>query len=617
MNNELKLRLFLVLFIGQSFSPSLLAQTYSDYYGTGQTIDLTVTGSDAQNGDTPTGTVSGTDLIPDLVGASRFLAQSTMGSNYEEMEYVSQVGVDTWLDEQFAIPASSYLTTYTDIFDEAIAAITAVHGNNIDQDPRHDYLSFSFYQKLMTEEDQLRQKMAFALSQIFVVSTNGTTLDAGFGISSYYDQLYQGAFGNFYDLLRNVTYHPIMGGYLSTYKNKKEDPVEGTLPDENYAREVMQLFTIGLFELNNDGSFQLDANGDLIPTYDIEDIQELAKVFTGFSGGAWDPIYYPQNAGLTPTFDLNIYQTDLTTPMLMYDQEHDSTPKVMVDGSILPGGQTGVEDVDGALNILFNHPNVGPFISLRLIQHTVKSNPSPAYINRVATVFNDNGQGVRGDLQEVIRAILIDPEARDCSWIDDTQTGRLKQPMERFTHLWKAFDIQTPSGKYWLQDNTAFYSLVEQAFMWSPSVFNFFSPLYAEPGLVAPNDMVSPEFQILHSTSGIHYINIIEYVLKTVHFPNNTAVHPVQERMTVNPSDFGSFDFSDEINILDTQGIEALINRLDLILCHGQLSDDIRLLIENAYYQNSGNSGAAYSSEDAVIDAIYFMMVSSDYTILK
>ena len=620
MSTRLKLLLVLLPILGMSFSNYSTSQTYTDHFGTGHTIGVHVSTSDAQGTDNGSSTISGTELIPDLVGASRFLAQATLGANYEDIEYVSQIGIQAWLDEQVNIPPSSYRDRYQSVYDEAIAKVTAVHGAAlVDSNRKNEYLNFAFYDKLFSDQDQLRQKTAFALSQILVVSPLGTSLnDRGFATSSYYDLLYQGAFSNFHDLLLNVSLHPAMGIYLSTFKNKKADPVAGTLPDENYAREIMQLFTIGIHEMNNDGTYKTDANGDLIPTYDIEDIQELSKVFTGLSGGDWDLNLRPDNAGTNLTFSKGYNHYDLTVPMKMFEDYHDTGDKIMLDGSIIPAGQTGMEDIEDAIDFLFNHPNVGPFISTRLIQHMVKSNPTPAYVNRVATVFNDNGQGVRGDLEAVVRAILTDSEARDCVWIDNPRTGRLKQPVERFTNLWQAFDISSPSGKLWFKDVNFILEKVEQSFLSSPSVFNFFSPLYAEPEFVAPNNMVSPEFQNLHSTSTIHNINLMESSIKTRPFRNRTGVNPdpSKARLNFDDDDNPFLDFSDEIALLDSDGIDALLDRLDLIICHGQLSDDVRILIENAYLQYSANVNG-YTSEDAVKDALYFMMVSADYLILE
>ncbi len=595
---------------------NLHAQVYPDHFGTGNNVGVTITSSSEQGDNTAEHTLNGTGFFTDLEGSSRFLAQSALGANYEDINYVSQIGINAWLDEQFTMPYTPYLTKYQSIYTEAGTMINAVHPNE-PIDRARDYTGFAFYEKVLKENDVLRNKAAFALSQIFVVSTANIDLNnKGFGGASYYDVLYEGAFSNFRNLLTNVSLHLTMGYYLSHFRNQKADPATGTLPDENYAREVMQLFTIGLYELNNDGTYRLDANNNKIPTYDITDVQELAKVFTGLSGGAWDLEFNPSNAGQPLIFNRPLNFFDMTVPMMMHEDRHEPGTKIMIDGSIIPAGQPGMQDISDALDILFNHPNVGPFISTRLIQQLVKSNPSAAYINRVASAFNNNGAGIRGDMEAVFRAILTDPEARDCEWLNDSRAGKLRQPLERMLGLFHAFDIDSPSGKLWFRDVNVLFDRIEQAYMAAPSVFNFFSPFYAEETYVAPNDMVSPEFEILHSVTAIHYMNLIEETIAVRPFRNRTGVDPNMPRLAADNSDDPFLDFSDEIAEYDTNGLAALIDRLDLIMCHGQLSAGSRAIILNAMTQIE-NAPGNFSSEDIVHVALYFMLISADYTILK
>lgn len=591
----------MLLLAGMGSQQMVAQRTYEDYFGTGNTIGISSTSS--QEAEAPVNSLNGTDLVPDLAGASRFLAHATLGYNYEEIEYVSQAGIKPWLEEQFALPGTPYLTTY-----EAIAAKVApiIPNANALQD-RMEFIHYSFWTTLMNEEDYLRQKVAFSLSQILVISTQATVLaNNSRGTIQYYDILYQNAFGNYRDILDQVTNHATMGTYLSYSNNKKADYVLGTFPDENYAREVMQLFTIGLFELNNDGSYKLNAAGKPIPTYDNEDIQELAKVFTGFGPGG-------VKSG-TPS--INNTNTDFNVPLAMYDLYHDKSEKTLVGGTVLPAGRSGEEDVSDALDALFNHPNTGPFISFRMIQQMVKSNPSPQYINRVARVFNNNGKGVRGDLKAVVTAILTDPEALDCEWDTDASAGKLLQPLERMTQLCKAFDLATPSGDYWFRDNSQYGNSLEQSFMRSPSVFNYFSPFYAEKELIEPVGLVSPEFQLLYATTSILYLNLIESAIKTKPFNNYTAANSTASGLTTNTNDVAFFDFSDEINEVSANGVAALIDRLNILLCRGQLSAGNQTLIENAITQYYANVNG-YTDTQAVQDAIYFIMASPDYLILK
>lgn len=611
--------LYVVLGFSMSLAFNSYAQTNTEYFGTGQSVGVTVSASSSQTNDQAINSLSGTELMLDYVGAARFLAQATLGANEADIQNVINVGIDAWLDQQIAIPiTTTYEQMYRSIHDEVIARVGAVHGAaNTDSLRRNEYIPFTFYQKAFTEEDALRQKVAFALSQIFVVSLNSNINNRGFGFSSYHDVLYTGAFGNFRDLLYNVSLHPMMGVYLSHFKNEKENPVAGTLPDENYAREIMQLFTIGLFELKNDGSLKLDTNGDAIPTYDIEDVQELAKVFTGFSGGAWDFILKPEHYPGEPlTFNKGLNHYDLTVSMYMHEDRHDISTKTLPDGTIIPANQTGLQDVNMVIDWLFNHPNVGPFIATRLIQQLVKSNPTPEYINRVASAFNNDGTGTRGNLEYVIRAILTDPEARDCAFITDPKAGKLLQPMERMMNLFKALDISTPSGEYWFKDHAHIYEDVEQSFLFAPSVFNFYSPFFAEAEFVAPNDMVSPEFELLNSTSGLHYVNLIEDAIKIRPFKNKTGVNPSIPRLANQDSDYPTLDFSTEVNIYTSQGLTALIDHLDLYLCRGQLQPSVKNLIINNINQNIAN-GTNLDDLEIVEDVLYYVMMSPNYVILK
>lgn len=612
--NQTNLVFLFILMISISY-PSLQAQVYDDHFGTGNDVGVKVSSSPHQGLDSAALSLNGTNHFPDMGGASRFLAQAGFGGSYEEMEYVTQVGIDAWLDEQFEMPPSPYLTNFQTTYADVVNRIHAVHPGTAIERSR-SVTDFVFWEKVFRDEDVLRNKAAFALNQIFVLSTRSIKLKGkGYGGSNYYDILYEGAFGNFRDILFEVSLHPLMGYYLSHFQNKKGDPSIGTEPDENFAREIMQLFTIGLFELNNDGSCKVGDTGDKLLTYGIQDIKELAKVFTGLSGGAWDLEAFPDLTGQGLTFNKGFNKYDMTVPMIMYEEHHEQGEKTMLDGTVIPAGQSGMEDIQDALDVLFNHPNVGPFIATRLIQQLIKSNPSPSYINRVATVFNNNGQGVRGDMKAVFKTILTDPEARECSWLDHPKTGKLRQPLERFITLCRGFDINSPSGDLWMSDYQILFDQWEQTFMGAPTVFNFFTPFYAEDEYVAPNEMVSPEFQILHSVTAIHYLNRMENAISDKPFRNYTEVNLNAPRLKNNNSDKPFLDFSDEINILDNNGLPALLDRLNLILCYGELSDGSRSIISNALTQliDSGS----FTSEQIVESALYYIVASADYTILK
>ena len=603
-----------VLLIVACIYQSSYTQVYEDFLGNGHHIGVSVTSSDDAGADTSKNTISGFRLVPDLIGASRFLANATFGASYEDIEYVAQVGIKSWIDEQVAMPYENYETAnenlHSQIMDEQLAL-----GFSPDSSRRFYYLTFAHYDKMFKTDDALRLRMAQALNQILVVSSaDDFFMKRSYGLASYYDILYDGAFGNYRDILGSIAIHPVMGVYLSHMQNRKANPTLGTSPDENFAREIMQLFTIGLNELNLDGTLKLDAHGKKTATYDIIDVQELARVFTGLSGGAWSRRHYFYGTPLN--FYTNARPFSYRTPMIMYEEHHDQGTKILVNDDIVPAGQPGLDDINQALDALFYHDNTGPFVCTRLIQHLVKSNPTPAYVKRVALVFNNNGNGIRGDLEAVMRAILTDPEAIDCSWIDDPLGGKLIQPMERFTNLFHAFDLSAATDKFWFRDGGTFGVDLEQSFYASASVFNFFSPDYAESNYVGPAGLVSPEFEILHSVSSINYINLIEKSIKTRPFYNQTANNSFHGAPALNTDDNPILDISDEIALYENNGIHAVLDRLDLILCRGQLNQEAKDIIANTIttYDERYNS---YDSEDAVQDALYFVMSSPSYMIRK
>ncbi|MDG2448483.1 MAG: DUF1800 family protein, partial [Saprospiraceae bacterium] len=369
----------------------LFAQDYTDFLGAGHKNGITVTTSHNVNANGIT-TVDGFQNHNDasLKDASRFLAQSTMGYDYETIQNVATMGYEAWLEEQMLLPRHSCT--------DAATHLRSVY-NTIEIDDILGFVLFrsAWWNLILNNPDVLRQKVTYSLSQIFVISAVGSDLfeDESTLSSEYYDILQKHSFGNYRDLLSAVSRSFSMGLYLSHFNNPKSNPALNIHPDENYAREVMQLFSIGLYELNNDGSRKLDANGKFIATYNNDDIREFAKIFTGFG----DAI-----ANEFGGFDDDKFALVAATPMKMFDEYHEPGQKNLLNGQIVPAGQTGMQDFNNAMDNLFNHPNVGPFFGKAMIQFMTSANPSPAYIDRVASAFNDNGLGVRGDLKAVIKA---------------------------------------------------------------------------------------------------------------------------------------------------------------------------------------------------------------------
>jgi uncharacterized protein (DUF1800 family) len=350
--------------------------------------------------------------------------------------------------------------------------------------------------------DQLRQRVAFALSEILVVSSSAASLvDQSQGVSVYIDLLVQNAFGNFRDLLEAITLSPAMGQYLTYFKSDKPNPATGSHADENYAREIMQLFTIGLVQLNPDGSQKTDGSGNPLPTYGLPEIENLARVFTGW-GSAPLP---PHTAGSDDAWQ---YDLDFLHPMTPYETHHDTGAKTIIGGVNIPAGGTCESDLKIALDTLFQHPNVGPFIGRGLIQRLVTSNPSPAYVGRVAAAFANDGHGVRGDMLAVVEAILTDPEARTAG-----TAAKLREPMIRFTELYRAFGATNLAGNGQISEGevvTLALGTMDQSPYWAPTVFNFFTPDYSRPSPLLAAGLATPEFEITNENTIVLVSNQIE-----------------------------------------------------------------------------------------------------------
>ena len=499
--------------------------------------------------------------------ANRLLNQATFGALESEANDVIALRIEPWIDAQMSQPASLQLPHLQSLplpqFDFQL------------QPDRADI----WFRNVLWGEDQLRQRVAFALSEIFVVSELGALGNAPFALADYYDVLARNAFGNYRDLLQELTLHPAMGVYLSMLGNEKPNPALNIRPDENYAREVMQLFSIGLVELNLDGSDRLDDQGQAIPTYDQSVIEGFAHVFTGWT---WAD---------SPNFrQARATRENQVLPMELWEDFHDTGEKTLLSGTTLPAGQGGEQDLADALDNIFNHPNVGPFIAIRLIQRLTTSNPSPAYVRRVASTFNDNGSGVRGDLGAVVKAILTDEEARpELSMEID---GKLKEPLLRLTQLWRAYDATSNSGRYPL--NYA-YIIFGQGVLQSPSVFNFFSPFYAPPGEIRDSGLVAPELQIATEYLNTWYTN---YIFGQV-FGNNQTNTALED-------DDVYVDISAEMAVADD--VDALIDMVAGKLLGGEISDTLRTEISGMVERIPAQDTTIRAAE-----AIYFVATSPEY----
>jgi uncharacterized protein (DUF1800 family) len=483
---------------------------------------------------------SQTEALNKTLDAARLAQQATLGVNRAEIDRIGNLGVRAWMEEQFAKPQTMHQATVVSL--EAAG-----------YEPWEAMMP-SLWKQYFEAEDHLRQRVANALSQTLVISLrNNILLDNPCGPASYLDMLGKHAFGNFRDILKNVTLHPAMGEYLDMKKSGKETAVtnpDGTAvsfyPNENYARELLQLFSIGTVMLNADGTVQLDGNGKPIPSYDESIVQGFAKAFTGWTfapdsrdvdankpwrwlwsfypeeskfpdaavrrdimckkwstpmaawtidrqqPGKWDLCNAQQAAGQTVNWS-TCTKPDLPPP-------HDTTAKKLLNGATLPAGQTPMQDVDGAIDNIFNHPNVGPFITKQLIQRLVMSNPSPAYVARVATVFNNNGNNVRGDMKSVLRAILIDNDARLESSNNRPEAGKLREPAIRWVQFLRAFDAKATGGDYRIWDLSSPDNL-GQVPLNAPSVFNFYHADALLPFQPVSAPVTAPEFELATSNA--------------------------------------------------------------------------------------------------------------------
>lgn len=653
---------------------------------------------DGYNGLAATGTanISAAD-------AARFLAQATFGPTDADIAHLRSVGYQGWLTEQFAATPtyeitdrpgktnSAYLNWVANVLHEDV-------GQNNRQEawfqgalggPDPQFPTNSAY----THTDQLRQRVAFALSEIFVISDQNPTLDGyARGMAWYYDQLIKDAFGNYRQLLQDVTLSPAMGEYLNMVGNRRADLTQNVHPDENYGREINQLFSVGLVMLNPDGTPQLDSGGKPIPTYGQATITNFAHVFTGWNWADCDKNYdYPQNG--PPVFN-GTYSDHFTDcfspyqepdgflkPMKAFDvvnypdpgdpSYHDNgtdpvndahnkqllaydataTTIAAVNGGVLPDGVsaysdgTAAGDLKFALDNIFNHPNVGPFIAKQLIMRLVTSNPTPAYVARVAGIFNNDGTGMRGNLKAVVQVILLDPEARYGQFRNPESFGKLREPLLTLTHFWRAMGAQHRCGnniaatanssasmyanqpyRYagygttWVTGQSTSYGVgVNQASLDAPTVFNFFKPSFSPPGEASARGLVAPEFQI--ATDSI------------VAGSNNTfASYALYGNYDINASCNANDDFGDVVvNYSQDKALAGsanggasdpsnrLVDAYNIRFMSGQMSPYMRDQLVS--YLNTIDSTWANGSQDwrlqRVYRALYLILTSPEYMIQK
>jgi uncharacterized protein (DUF1800 family) len=536
----------------------------ADLAALGVTLTLAGCGGGSGGGATGTTPPPPTQVLPTRTQAARFLSQASMGSSKADVDAVAGQGFATWLDAQFAMPRA---TSHWDWLVAGGFGTSASMSNQAGFDP-------VMWRQLIASGDQLRQRVGMALLDFLVVGIDGVDLPwRQFAVAAYVDVLMDGAFGNFRTLLQNISLNVAMGYYLTFAGNRKANPATGAEPDENYARELMQLFTIGLYKLNADGTNQLNA-GNPIETYGQDDISGLARVFTGWNLDSSD----------------NSTPDRLRRPMANNASQHESGAKTFL-GTTIPAGTSGPQSLNLALDAIFAHPNVAPFISKQLIQRLVTSNPPPAYVARISAVFENNGSGVRGDLKAVIRAILLDVEARNDAISGTSTEGKLREPIMRLTGWARAFGASSPSGAWPIGDTSSSSTRLAESPGRSQSVFNFFRPGYTPPNsAIASAGLVAPEFQITNEPSVIAYVNYMAAIVAN-----------------------GSGDFKADYTAISALAGDsaALVDEVDILLGAG-LSAATKASIKGAV-----DSIAAGAAANRVDTAILLTLASPEYLVQK
>lgn len=587
------------------FATALLASTALAACGGG--------GSDGPNSNPGTGPATPSPTLGNYAHptaksdqeAARFLLQAQFSASTAEIAAVRSSSFADWLDQQFAAGLGQngwdWLNQrgYADINNA-----TAYYDNSYPADAM-------IWHQLMASPDGVRKRVALALSEICVVSLTGLDFSwRSHAMAHYWDQLAANAFGNYRKVLEDVTLNPAMGYYLNTRGNQKENTATGRLPDENYAREVLQLMSIGLAALNPDGTVRRDSSGKPIDSYTQSDVTNLARVFTGYD---YDQ---SQNAPtVVPGTNRTVPSTTFARlPMALNESRH-STQAATFLGTTIAASTPGAAALKTALDTIFNHPNVGPFIGKQLIQRLVTSNPSPAYVARVSAAFNDNGLGVRGDLRAVIKAILLDDEARSPAGLTQQGFGKLREPMLRFVQWGRTFGLNSTFGSWKIGNLSDPGSRLGQSPLRSPSVFNFFRPGYVPPSTaLASSGAVAPEFQLVNESSVGGYLNYMQSIIKEGIFVNAPDL-PNNGSNGNNGRDIKPA-YTTELSL--APDADALVARINLLMCAGQLSATTVKVISDALKTTNITTASTTDAKlNRVAAAIFLAMASAEYLVQK
>ncbi len=585
---------------------------------------------------TPVRSTPSPDFNP-TIDAARLLSQAAFGANRTEINRVAGIGANAWINEQFASPQTSH-----------VATVLALHAGNVNV---YGELWASLWKQFFEGPDQLRQRVVFALSQIMVISSNNAELNYHTcGPAGYLDILGKHAFGNFRDLLKDITLNPAMGEYLNMKRSGKLLSVtnpDGTVakyyPNENYARELLQLFSIGPVLLNIDGTAKLDSNGKPLPSYDESVVKGFAQAFTGWTFaedavhdpewntlGRWNGLFIPSSISYPSEYarfeiTCNVWKAPMQPWTRGREQvgkyekcnlqsppdystciksdlpaPHETASKKLLGGTILPADQTPMQDVDAAVNNIFMHPNVGPFIGKQLIQRLTMSNPQPPYVERVAKAFNDNGKGERGDMKAVLRAILLDPDVRLHQRAEGPLAGKLKEPVVRFVSYFRAFNAKPASGYYIVRDLSDPSDLYQSPLR-APSVFNFYRPDSTLPGQPAFSPVLAPEFSLVTTNAVTEWGNFFSEFM-------------MQGWGRSEPSNHIKPDYS-VLESLAQSDPPRMIDELAMLLQAGTLTPSFRAELIDAIGKIRIEPGTA--PIERVYVALWLMVNSPEYLIQK
>ena len=575
---------------------------------------LVATHAFANNGVDLTNHSGADDAFATQQSTARFLTQTTFGYSLNDINALTATSASAWVQNQFTLPVSLNMPLVQQY--QALIGVEGLTGFNAST------TTFSFWQNAIAGQDQLRQRVAFALSEILVVSNFGGEVltDVPEGVGYYMDLLNQNAFGNYRDLLEAVTYTPAMGHYLTYMGNKKADPVTGRKPDENYAREIMQLFSLGLVQLNKDGSQVLGTDGNPIEVYNNNDITGLAKVFTGLNASEAASEDFPG--------------AEYLVPMEIFEEDHSTAEKSFL-GTTIPANTPTAQSITVALDTIMQHPNVAPFIGRQLIQRLVTSNPSPAYIERVSTAFDQGvyqlpngasvGDGRLGDLKATVAAILFDVEARSLASAESNSFGKLREPVLIFTQWARAFNIATVDPEYMLAvwDTSGFEALSQHPYR-SKSVFNFFRPGFVAPGTQSgAAGLTVPELQLLTASSIPGYINFMRWMINADKFEEDffELEDAFMEEMIDLDADgyFTAFvpDYNSELTMATQPTV--LVDHLNLLLTANRLKPATKTFISNAIglIPLSNDGSYLFGADQRVKLAILMILSTPDYLIQR